>query len=87
MNILCGLPGHVCTNRTPARPHARLPAASLLGSGLDAKARAAEGASPAVLRDCVLLKPGSDTEDLFEVRVRVRALMPGSGVGWGADDN
>lgn len=43
-------------------------AASLLGSGLDAKARTAEGNTPGVLRDCVLLKPGSNTVDLFEVR-------------------
>ncbi|KAG2422688.1 hypothetical protein HXX76_015852 [Chlamydomonas incerta] len=45
-------------------------AGGLLGSGLDAKARAAEGAAPGVLRDCVLLKPGSHIVDLFEVLKR-----------------
>eukprot|EP00198_Chlamydomonas_reinhardtii_P003635 XP_001692971.1 predicted protein [Chlamydomonas reinhardtii] len=45
-------------------------AGGLLGSGLDAKARAAEGATPGVLRDCVLLKPGSHIVDLFEVLKR-----------------
>ncbi|GLI71344.1 hypothetical protein VaNZ11_016506, partial [Volvox africanus] len=45
-------------------------AGSLLGSGLDAKARAAEGPQPGVLRDCLLLKPGSNVVDLFEVLKR-----------------
>ncbi|GFR42960.1 hypothetical protein Agub_g3958, partial [Astrephomene gubernaculifera] len=45
-------------------------AGGLLGSGLDAKARAAEGANPSVLRDCILLKPGSHIVDLFEVLKR-----------------
>ncbi|GIL88779.1 hypothetical protein Vretimale_19630 [Volvox reticuliferus] len=45
-------------------------AGSLLGSGLDAKARAAEGPQPGVLRDCLLLKPGSNAVDLFEVLKR-----------------
>ncbi|PNH08917.1 O-phosphoseryl-tRNA(Sec) selenium transferase [Tetrabaena socialis] len=45
-------------------------AGGLLGSGLDAKARAAEGGSPGVLRDCLLLKPGSTVVDLFEVLKR-----------------
>jgi hypothetical protein len=31
------------------------------------QARAAEGAQAGVLRDCVLLKPGSSTEDLYQV--------------------
>ena len=38
-----------------------------LGGGVDAKARAAEGALAGVLRDCVLLKPGSTVEDVFAV--------------------
>ncbi|MEW5306220.1 MAG: hypothetical protein WDW36_008702 [Sanguina aurantia] len=39
----------------------------LLGSGLDAKARAAEGGSTSVLRDAILMRPGSTSEDLFAV--------------------
>lgn len=39
----------------------------LLGSGLDAKARAAEGGSTSVLRDALVLRPGSTSEDLFLV--------------------
>lgn len=39
--------------------------ASSLGWGMDAKARAAQGAEAGVLRDCVLMKPGSRVEDVF----------------------
>lgn len=43
-------------------------AAASLGWGVDAKARAALGAG--VLRDCVLVKPGSRVEDVFWVLKR-----------------
>lgn len=45
-------------------------AASSLGWGMDAKARAAQGAETGVLRDCVLVKPGSKVEDVFWVLKR-----------------
>jgi hypothetical protein len=45
-------------------------AASSLGWGVDAKARAAQGAEAGVLRDCVLVKPGSKVEDVFWVLKR-----------------
>jgi hypothetical protein len=44
--------------------------ASSLGWGVDAKARAAQGAEAGVLRDCVMLKPGSRVEDVFWVLKR-----------------
>jgi len=44
--------------------------ASSLGWGMDAKARAAQGAEAGVLRDCVLMKPGSRVEDVFWVLKR-----------------
>ena len=37
---------------------------------MDAKARAAQGAEAGVLRDCVLMKPGSRVEDVFWVLKR-----------------
>jgi hypothetical protein len=42
--------------------------AAALGWGVDAKARAAQGGATVVLRDCLLLKPGSRVEDVYQVR-------------------
>lgn len=50
--------------------HAAASAGSALGWGLDAKARAAQGAAAGVLRDCLLLKPGSRVEDVYWVLKR-----------------
>lgn len=44
--------------------------AGAIGTGVDAKARAAEGAAAGVLRDCILLKPGSTVDDLYAVLKR-----------------
>jgi hypothetical protein len=41
--------------------------AAALGWGVDAKARAAQGGAAGVLRDCLLLKPGSRVEDVYQV--------------------
>ncbi|GAX85197.1 hypothetical protein CEUSTIGMA_g12616.t1 [Chlamydomonas eustigma] len=45
------------------------------GSGAEAKARQAEGSHTRVLRDCVLLKPGSTVEDLYWVLKRPPYLL------------
>ncbi len=44
--------------------------ASALGWGTDAKARAAQGGMPGVLRDCVLMRSGSTVEDVYHVLKR-----------------
>jgi hypothetical protein len=44
--------------------------ANSLGWGSDAKFRAAQGPEAGVLRDCVLVKPGSKVEDVFWVLKR-----------------
>ena len=62
---------HSCT-AVPARPAASSNGSSsnqgggmMMGAGADAKARVMEGSNPSVLRDCVLLKPGSSVYHLF----------------------
>lgn len=60
--------GHHHSSSSKGR--AAVSASSALGWGVDAKARAAQGSSAGVLRDCILLKPGSRVEDVYQVLKR-----------------